>query len=55
MYVCMYFGMQGNGKLRILYEGFPMAMIIEHAGGKASTGLFRGAITPILDLTPKGE
>eukprot|EP01036_Dinobryon_divergens_P035622 gene35622-46199_t len=45
---------KGNGKLRILYEGFPMAMIIEHAGGKASTGLFRGAITPILDLTPKG-
>jgi len=26
---------QGNGKLRVLYEGFPMAMIIEQAGGSA--------------------
>ena len=24
-----------NGKLRLLYEGFPMAMIIEQAGGSA--------------------
>jgi len=45
---------KGNGKLRILYEGFPMAMIVEQAGGAASTGLFRGAITRILDLTPTG-
>lgn len=29
---------KGNGKLRILYEGFPMAKIIEDAGGDASTG-----------------
>lgn len=45
---------KGNGKLRILYEGFPMALIIEHAGGDASTGLFRGEIKRILDITPKG-
>ena len=31
-----------------------MALIIEQAGGEASTGLFRGAITRILDLTPDG-
>lgn len=45
---------KGNGKLRILYEGFPMAMLIEKAGGSASTGLFRGEIRRILDIQPKG-
>lgn len=45
---------KGNGKLRILYEGFPMAVITEHAGGVASTGLFRGKIGRILDLVPTG-
>jgi len=30
---------KGNGKLRILYEAFPMAMIMEQAGGEANTGL----------------
>lgn len=45
---------KGNGKLRILYEGFPMAKIIEAAGGDASTGPFRGSIDPILDIVPKG-
>ena len=30
------------GKLRVLYEGFPMALIVEKAGGVASTGLFNG-------------
>lgn len=44
---------KGNGKLRILYEAFPMSLIIEHAGGKATSGLFRGGITRILDLVPK--
>jgi fructose-1,6-bisphosphatase I len=44
----------GKGKLRILYEGFPMSMIIEQAGGMASTGLFKGSIQRILDLTPSG-
>ena len=43
---------KGNGKLRVLYEGFPMAKIMEDAGGEASTGLFRGEIKPMLDLCP---
>jgi len=43
---------KGNGKLRILYEAFPMSLIIEHAGGASSTGIFRGTITRILDLIP---
>lgn len=37
-----------QGKLRVLYECFPMAMIVEAAGGLATTGTQR-----ILDLTPK--
>lgn len=37
-----------EGKLRLLYEANPMAMILEQAGGKASTGAAR-----ILDLTPE--
>jgi len=45
---------KGNGKLRILYEGFPMAMIMEQAGGMASTGPFRGEIKRILDVQPLG-
>jgi len=36
-----------NGKLRVLYECFPMAMIMEQAGGGASTGKGR-----ILDIVP---
>lgn len=43
---------KGNGKLRVLYEGFPMAVIMEQAGGAASTGLFQGSIRHILDLVP---
>ena len=30
-----------GGKLRVLYEGFPMALIVEAAGGVASTGMFK--------------
>ncbi|KAJ1808353.1 Fructose-1,6-bisphosphatase [Coemansia sp. RSA 2598] len=37
-----------SGKLRILYESFPMAFITEQAGGKATTGIKR-----VLDLVPK--
>lgn len=37
-----------EGKLRLLYEGSPLAMVVEQAGGKASTGTQR-----ILDLEPK--
>lgn len=36
-----------NGKLRILYEAFPMAMLTEQAGGLAITGTGR-----ILDIKP---
>ncbi|NIP78892.1 MAG: class 1 fructose-bisphosphatase [Gemmatimonadetes bacterium] len=36
-----------NGKLRLLYEGSPMAMIVEHAGGKATDGQRR-----LLDIEP---
>jgi fructose-1,6-bisphosphatase I len=37
-----------NGKLRLLYEGAPMAMIVEQAGGRASNGR-----RPILEVEPK--
>lgn len=37
-----------NGKLRLMYEGNPMAFIIEQAGGKASNGVDR-----ILDIQPR--
>jgi fructose-1,6-bisphosphatase I len=35
------------GKLRLMYEGNPMALLVERAGGKATDG-----VTPILDLAP---
>eukprot|EP00656_Telonema_subtile_P013462 TRINITY_DN1683_c0_g1_i1.p2 TRINITY_DN1683_c0_g1~~TRINITY_DN1683_c0_g1_i1.p2 ORF type:complete len:337 (-),score=107.56 TRINITY_DN1683_c0_g1_i1:293-1303(-) len=41
-----------NGKLRVLYEGFPMALIVEEAGGLASTGMFKGALHRMLALQP---
>mmetsp|Transcript_19174 Transcript_19174/g.39078 ORF Transcript_19174/g.39078 Transcript_19174/m.39078 type:complete len:338 (-) Transcript_19174:231-1244(-) len=41
-----------NGKLRVLYEGFPMALICETAGGIASTGMFNGSVQRMLDLVP---
>jgi fructose-1,6-bisphosphatase I len=37
-----------KGKLRLLYEAAPMAMIVEQAGGKASDG-FR----PLMDIVPE--
>ncbi|CAH9113157.1 unnamed protein product [Cuscuta epithymum] len=37
-----------NGKLRVLYEVFPMSFLIEQAGGQAFTGKQRA-----LDLVPK--
>lgn len=36
-----------NGKLRMLYEAFPMAYLTEQAGGMATTGTKR-----ILDIHP---
>jgi fructose-1,6-bisphosphatase I len=41
-----------EGKLRCLYEGIPMAMITEKAGGIASAGMFRGKVQRVLDITP---
>ncbi|CAM9163425.1 unnamed protein product [Phaeothamnion confervicola] len=40
------------GKLRVLYEGFPMALIVEQAGGLASTGMFKGSIQRVLEINP---
>ena len=37
-----------DGRLRLMYEANPMAMIVEQAGGAATDGR-----TPILDLQPK--
>lgn len=42
-----------KGKLRVLYEGFPMAMITEQAGGVASTGMFKGKLHRILEVMPE--
>ena len=36
-----------QGKLRMLYECFPMAMLMEQAGGKATSGTQR-----IMDIVP---
>ena len=41
-----------KGKLRCLYEGIPMAMITEQAGGIASAGMFEGKIQRVLDILP---
>ena len=37
-----------EGKLRLMYEGNPMSMLVEHAGGKGSTGFQR-----VLEVKPK--
>lgn len=42
-----------KGKLRVLYEGFPMAMITEQAGGVASTGMYKGKLQRILEVIPE--
>jgi fructose-1,6-bisphosphatase I len=42
-----------KGKLRVLYEGFPMAMITEQAGGLASTGMYKGSVQRILEVMPE--
>ena len=36
-----------DGKLRLLYENAPLAFVVEHAGGAATTG-----VTPVLDVCP---
>ncbi len=40
-------GKQSTGKLRLMYECSPMGMVVEQAGGAASTGRVR-----VLDLVP---
>jgi fructose-1,6-bisphosphatase I len=40
-------GATGAGKLRVLYECHPLALVVEQAGGKASTGTER-----VLDVAP---
>jgi len=42
-----------KGKLRVLYEGYPMAMITEQAGGIASTGMFKGKLGRVLEVVPE--
>jgi len=42
-----------KGKLRVLYEGFPMAMITEQAGGVASTGMYLGKLGKIQEVVPE--
>lgn len=42
-----------KGKLRVLYEGFPMALITEQAGGLASTGLYLGKVGRVLEVMPE--
>jgi len=44
---------KGNGKLRVLYEGFPMSVIMEACGGEANTGMFKGELKRILDIIPQ--
>jgi fructose-1,6-bisphosphatase I len=42
-----------EGKLRLMYEANPMAMILEQAGGKAITGA-SSSPSNILDIQPTG-
>ncbi|KAJ1458680.1 fructose-1,6-bisphosphatase class 1/Sedoheputulose-1,7-bisphosphatase [Pelagophyceae sp. CCMP2097] len=42
-----------KGKLRVLYEGYPMALITEQAGGVADTGMFKGKLGRILEVPPE--
>jgi fructose-1,6-bisphosphatase I len=42
-------GAYRSGRLRLIYEAYPIAFLMEQAGGRASTGRVR-----ILDLVPEG-
>ena len=44
---------QPGGKLRLLYEANPLAMIAEQAGGKASSGNFAVGSGRILEIKPE--
>jgi fructose-1,6-bisphosphatase I len=41
-----------EGKLRLMYEGNPMAMIVEQAGGKAVVGAGANPRQRLLDVEP---
>jgi fructose-1,6-bisphosphatase I len=41
-----------EGKLRLMYEASPMAMIVEQAGGKAVSGATGAPHSKLLDVTP---
>jgi fructose-1,6-bisphosphatase I len=43
-----------EGKLRLMYEANPMAMLVEQAGGRAVTGAAPNPATGILDVQPTG-
>jgi fructose-1,6-bisphosphatase I len=43
---------QPGGKLRLLYEANPLAMIAEQAGGMASSGDFSSGAGRILEIRP---
>jgi len=42
-----------KGKLRVLYEGFPMALLTEQAGGMANTGMYKGKLGRIMEVVPE--
>ncbi len=42
----------GGGKLRLMYEANPMAMIMEHAGGKSFSSTPTGEIKRTLEIVP---
>ncbi|EEF31931.1 fructose-1,6-bisphosphatase, putative [Ricinus communis] len=41
-----------NGKLRVLYEVFPMSFLVEQAGGQAFTGQQREFKSSFLHICP---
>ena len=42
-----------KGKLRVLYEGLPLALLVEQAGGIANTGMFKGKLGRIMEVMPE--
>jgi len=42
-----------KGKLRVLYEGLPLALIVEQAGGIANTGMFKGKLGRVMEVMPE--
>jgi len=48
VFLCPPSASRPHGKLRLLYENAPLALVMEHAGGAATDGQ-----QPILDITPR--